>query len=264
MEKALVTLTPSEAKRLIGKAVSKMDVVKKALDKGIVVIAPGTTNAFVAEEILGMKIDKGKFAIGIITSNGTCITRQRTRLKEIVIRDGKLTELSIKDVLDELGPEDVFIKGANAIDPFGNAGVFLGSPTGGTLGMSIGVLLARGVKIVIPASLEKLTPFPIEELARRLGNRKLKYSMKLPIGMMPLPGDVVTEVEAFRILFGCECIPVGGVGVNGERCYLLEGEDLEGVWKEISKIKGEPRIVVEEENCNECKLQCWKYSKITA
>ncbi|MEM2178373.1 MAG: hypothetical protein QXI49_04375 [Candidatus Methanomethylicaceae archaeon] len=263
MEKALITLNSYEAKRLIGKAISKMDVIKKALNKGIIVITLGTTNAFIAEEILGIKIDKGKFAIGIITSNGTCITNQKTRLKELIIKNGKLTDLSIKDVLDELGPEDVFIKGANAIDPFGNVGVFLGSPTGGTLGMSIGVLLARGVKIIIPISLEKLVPYSIEELIQKLGNRKFKYSMKMPVGMMLLPGEVITEIEAFRILFGCECIPIGGGGINSERCYLIEGENLEEVWKEIMKIKGEPKIIVEEENCDNCKIQCWKYSKIT-
>lgn len=261
MEKALITLTSSEAKRLIGKAISKMEAVREALNKGTVVIALGTTNAFVAEEILGIKIDKGRFAIGVITSNGTCVTNQKTRLKELIIRNGKLTELSIKDVLNELGPDDVFIKGANAIDPFGNVGVFLGSPTGGTLGMSIGVLLARGVKIIIPISLEKLIPYSIEELIRKLGNRRFKYSMKMPVGMMLLPGEVITEIDAFRILFGCECIPIGGGGINGERCYLLEGENLEETWKEIMKIKGEPRIVVEEEECDDCNIQCWKFSR---
>ncbi|MCS7098681.1 MAG: hypothetical protein NZ922_06860, partial [Candidatus Methanomethyliaceae archaeon] len=248
MERALITLTPSEAKRLIGKAVAKMEPIKAALKKGIIVICLGTTNAFVAEEILGMKIEKGRFAIGIITSHGTCITNPDYRLKELIIRDGKLTELTIKDVLDELGPNDVFIKGANAIDPYGNAGVFLGSPTGGTLGISIGVLLSRGVKIIIPVSLEKFTPYPIDDLILRLGNRRFNYSMKMPVGMMLLPGEIVTEIEAFKILFECECIPIGGGGINGgERCYLLEGEKLEEVWKEIMKIKGEEKIIVEEE-----------------
>ncbi|MGC8936491.1 MAG: hypothetical protein ACP5KV_03905 [Candidatus Methanomethylicaceae archaeon] len=145
MERALVTITPSEAKRLIGKAVASMEPVLNAMKKGIIVICLGTTNAFVAEEITGKEIrEKGRFAIGIITPRGTCVTDPSSRMKELVIRNGKVTELTMKDVLDELGPDDVFIKGANAIDPFGNAGVFLGSQTGGTLGMSIGILLSRG------------------------------------------------------------------------------------------------------------------------
>lgn len=262
MERALITLTPSEAKRLIGKAVAQMEPVREALREGIVVICLGTTNAFVAEEVIGKEVkEKGRFAIGIITPRGTCITSSKTRFKEIVIRKGNVTELPLKDVLGELGPNDVFIKGANAIDPFGNAGVFLGSQTGGTVGMSLGILLSRGVKVIVPVSLEKLIPCPIGEVIPRLGNRRFRYSMSLPVGMMPLPGEVVTEVEAINILFGCEGFPIGGGGVNdaeGSRCYLLEGEELSNAWEGISRIKGEPRIVVEEENCGECKMGCWR------
>ncbi|MCQ5362066.1 MAG: hypothetical protein NO482_01400 [Candidatus Methanomethylicia archaeon] len=268
MERALVTLTPSEAKRLIGRAVAAMEPVRYALKNGTVVICLGTTNAFVAEEVMGAEIkEKGKFAIGIITSRGTCITNPSSRLKELVIREGKLTELSMKDVLNDLGPNDVFIKGANAIDPFGNAGVFLGSQTGGTLGMSIGVLLSRGVKIIVPVSLEKLIPYSIWEIVPRVGNRKFRYAMKMPVGMMPLPGEVVTEVEAFNILFGCECYPIGGGGINGGeggKCYLLEGENLESAWKEVIKVKGESSVVAEEEDCKDCNMQCWRLAKIDA
>lgn len=261
MERALVTITPSEAKRLIGKAVASMEPVLNAMKKGIIVICLGTTNAFVAEEIIGKEIrEKGKFAIGIITPRGTCVTDPSSRMKELVIRDGKVTELTMKDVLDELGPDDVFIKGANAIDPLGNAGVFLGSQTGGTLGMSIGILLSRGVKVIVPVSLEKLIPYPIADIIPKVGNRKFRYSMSLPVGMMPLPGEVVTEVEAFNILFGCECFPIGGGGINGgegSRCYLLEGERLEEAWEGIMKIKGEAKVVAEEEDCKKCKMLCW-------
>ncbi|MCX8182455.1 MAG: hypothetical protein N3D12_04995 [Candidatus Methanomethyliaceae archaeon] len=268
MERALVTITPSEAKRLIGKAVALLEPVRSALKKGTIVICLGTTNAFVAEEIMGKEIrERGNFAIGIITPLGTCITNPKNRLKELVIRDGKVTELSMKDVLDDLGPEDVFIKGANAIDPFGNAGVFLGSQTGGTLGMSIGVLLSRGVRVIIPVSLEKLIPCPIGEIIPKVGNRRFRYSMKMPVGMMLLPGEIVTEVEAFNILFGCECFPIGGGGVNGgegARCYLLEGEKLDEVWKGIMKIKGEERVIAQEANCKDCNMQCWRFARIDA
>ncbi|MEM3365622.1 MAG: hypothetical protein QXM93_04310 [Candidatus Methanomethyliaceae archaeon] len=268
MERALVTLTPSEAKRLIGKAVAMMEPVKSAMKRGTIIICLGTTNAFVAEEIIGKEIkEKGNFAIGIITPRGTCITNPNKRMKELVIRDGKVTELSMKDVLDELGPDDVFIKGANAIDPFGNAGVFLGSHTGGTLGMSVGILLSRGVRVVVPVSLEKMIPYPIGEIIPRVGNRRFRYSMRMPVGMMLLPGEVVTEVEAFNILFGCECFPIGGGGVNGgegAKCYLLEGENLEEAWKGIMKIKGEERVLAEEENCKSCNMQCWRFARSDA
>jgi len=268
MERALVTITPTEAKRILGKAVATMEPVRNALKKGTIVICLGTTNAFVAEEIIGREVkDKGKFAIGIITPRGTCITNPSSRFKELIIKDGRVTEISLKEVLDELGTDDVFIKGANAIDPFGNAGVFLGSQVGGTLGMSIGVLLSRGVKVIVPVSLEKLIPYPIAEIIPRVGNRRFRYSMRMPVGMMPLPGEIVTEVEAFNILFGCKCIPIGGGGINGgegARCYILEGGNLEGAWKEVLRIKGEEKIIAEEMNCKNCNMQCWRFAEVDA
>jgi hypothetical protein len=55
----------------------------------------------------------------------------------IVIRRGKLVppEPTMEEVLKNFGPESVFIKGANAVDPpRGNVGVFTAHPSGGTMG----------------------------------------------------------------------------------------------------------------------------------
>lgn len=242
----LVTLTPPEAKRLIGRGVASLPQVRRALTEGTVVIAPGTTNAYVYEEMTGERIDRGRFAIGIVTRHGTCVSKASMRMPEIVLSHGEKTGQRIKDVLDTLGPDDVFIKGANAVDPWGNAGVYLGSPTGGTIGMSIGTLLARGVQVVVPVSLEKLVPFSISEIIPEMGNRRFAASMQMPVGMMEIPGKVVTEMEAIRILFGC-------------RCYVLEGDagSLGEAWAYLRSIKGEPAVPVEEESCYECKMNCF-------
>ena len=49
---AQLTLTPSEGKRLIAKAISCLEQVQQAYKDGIVIIATSTTTAFVAEEVL--------------------------------------------------------------------------------------------------------------------------------------------------------------------------------------------------------------------
>jgi len=64
--KACVVLNENMSKRLIAKGVVAMPLVKNALAKGTVVITLGTTNAIVAEEILGRPIDRGAFAAGFI------------------------------------------------------------------------------------------------------------------------------------------------------------------------------------------------------
>ena len=59
-------LTVAESKRLIGKAVAQMPIVKNALANGMVIIIKGTTNAYVAEEITGKKTDHAAFVTGRI------------------------------------------------------------------------------------------------------------------------------------------------------------------------------------------------------
>ncbi|MDI6811737.1 MAG: hypothetical protein QMD80_08765, partial [archaeon] len=51
-EKILITLTPSESKRLIAKGVKNLEEVQRALKHGTIIITLGTTNAYVVEEIL--------------------------------------------------------------------------------------------------------------------------------------------------------------------------------------------------------------------
>lgn len=45
-------ITPSAGKRLIGIALAKHPVIRNVLNKGTLVIIAGTTNGYVAEEIL--------------------------------------------------------------------------------------------------------------------------------------------------------------------------------------------------------------------
>ena len=63
--KRQVVLTVAESKRLIAKGVAASTVVKKAMKDGIVVIAAGTTNAYVLEELWGRRIDKRRYRMGI-------------------------------------------------------------------------------------------------------------------------------------------------------------------------------------------------------
>ncbi|MHC4574780.1 MAG: hypothetical protein ACYS76_11740 [Planctomycetota bacterium] len=61
---AQIVLTVSESKRLIAKAVAEMPIVKEALTKGMVIVCKGTTNTYVAEELLGRKIPHGAYVYG--------------------------------------------------------------------------------------------------------------------------------------------------------------------------------------------------------
>ncbi|MEM2942123.1 MAG: hypothetical protein QXT81_01735, partial [Candidatus Bathyarchaeia archaeon] len=65
-----VTLTPPESKRLIAKAVAKLDAVEKARKKGIILVGASTTCAFVLEELTKRKIARG-YGCGITMPRGT-------------------------------------------------------------------------------------------------------------------------------------------------------------------------------------------------
>jgi ATP-dependent protease Clp ATPase subunit len=47
-------ITPSAGKRLIAKTLANHPAIRKALKNGTIVIVAGTTNGYVAEEILNM------------------------------------------------------------------------------------------------------------------------------------------------------------------------------------------------------------------
>jgi hypothetical protein len=123
---ALVVLTPAESKRLIAKAVAILPEVKRALAQGTVIIALGTTNAFVVEEILGINLSKSCYTAGYIGGGELRTTSAEIRLGTCVLKKGKKVEMPVEDALKGFGPEDVIVKGANAIDPWGNAGVLTG------------------------------------------------------------------------------------------------------------------------------------------
>lgn len=256
---AVVTLTSSESKRLVAKAVAKMDVVNRALKEGSIIIAVGTTNSFVAEEILGRKIDRDHFSAGIITPQGLGITSLSKRLYPILVRHGEVSEVKSADlrkVCDELSSKDVAIKGANALDCQGNAGVITLDPSGGTMGAIWNAINNRGVKLIVPVGLEKMVPSSISDIKKKLGEGKARIWKQMgvpPYKIYLLPGEVVTEIEAFRILSNAEATPVaaGGIGgAEGSITLLLQGneENVKKAWEIANQIKGEPPIRGDQQN----------------
>jgi len=266
--KAVVVLTTSESKRLIGKAIAKLDIVEQAFKKGRILLARSTTNAFVAEEILGINIDKGKFAAGIVVPKGLCANQAATR-RFIFIQKGKVQkDVPYSKAVNQLEGGDVFIKSANALDTRGAAGILAASSEGGRIGMAIGTIMARGVHLIIPVGLEKLIPGPISETVEHLGIGTLDYSMGLPIGMIPVCGRTVSEIEALKVLSGAKAIPIAAGGVNGaEGAVVLaingENEEVTKAIEVIEEIKGEPVIKVPSTDCTKCLwTNCPKYSGI--
>jgi len=244
-----ITLTPAESKRLIAKAVVKLSEIKKAFKNGIIVIGVGTTNAYVAEELLGQEIEHERFVAGVVLPKGTCVLPAERRLKEIVIRKGKIIDAKMDDVLPELTSGDVFLKGANALDFSGTAGVLIAGKGGGTIGRSLGTIMSKGVNLIIPVGLEKFIPGSIKNVAPLAGMDKVIFSTGTPVGMMPIHGKVITELEAIKILSGAEAIVMakGGVsGAEGAVTLMVRGtpKQLRQVTLLAKAVKGENPLTI--------------------
>ncbi len=256
--KAQLTLTPAESKRLIAMAVKEHPAVKKALKEGIVAIGLGLTNSFVVEEILGEEIEKERYVAGFIDERGACVVPESRRLKDVVLEKGKRRDERVADAVKRMKNTDVFIKGANAIDPEGMAGVMMASPLGGTIA-TLGILKARGTRIIIPVGLEKLIPHSINDISTLTGIYEMDYSNGIPVGIMPVCGELITEIEAFDILTGTEAVPIGSGGVGnayGSKTFLLTGSDL-GIKKAVEivkSIKGETEVRPPRGNCMDCEF----------
>ena len=264
--RALFVFTPSEAKRLIGKAVANLEEVKKAKDTGNILIGHGSTNVYVAEEILGRDVVTDRFNrdtyLSGVTLRGTlCSTMGKEKPPILLVRRGVVEppEATMSEILRDFGRDSVFIKGANAVDPEGNAAVFMAHPEGGTIGWSMGMILARGIRLIVPVGLEKLIP-SVRKAVSMCGQQTLDYSQGLKVGLFPLSSaTVVTEIEALNILAGVESFHVasgGSSGSEGAVTVVAEGKSPE-IGKAIEiveSIKGEPPMMPRKAICEMCRL----------
>ena len=259
MMRALFVFTPPESKRFIAKAVSQLPEVTKAKETESILIAHGSTNVRVAQEILGQCPEPDKFLSGEVINGILCITQAEEKPPMIVVRKGKLVPpaLTMEETLEGFGAGSVFIKGANAVDPEGNAGVYVAHPSAGTIGFAYGILSARGIQMIVPVGLEKLVP-SIKKAAQHVGQDTLYYCMGIKIGMLPIVNaKVITEVEAFQVLFGLEAVHIGSGGVNGSEGSVVlaaegEKEKLDQAIELIESIKGEPPLRPKKSLCSNC------------
>lgn len=260
--KLMLTLTPSESKRLIAKAVAALPQVQKALEKGRIIIANGTTNAYIVEEITGQSIeDKYRYTAGIVTDGVACVTPAASRLEPVVLINGAQVKRGWTEVLEDFTADDVFIKGANAIDIAGNVGILLGGKGGGTIGKAIGYLCTVGSHLIIPVGLEKLIP-SVSTAAAETGTDLIDFSLGLKCGLMILnTGLAITEIEAVNVLFGLEAIQIAAGGVGGSEgavTLLVQGhpDKVERCMEFIKRIKGEQLIAGTKRPCTHCPEPC--------
>jgi hypothetical protein len=210
-------ITPAAGKRLIAKGVAAHPAVQARMKKGTLAVLAGTTNGYVAQEILkqlGQEQDFSPKAFfrGITRAPGSGKTRKEEFPGDVIIVDGKWQKgKTIFDVIEQLGKGDVVLKGANCVNLYQEkAGVLIGHPEGGTIGAVIPKVIGKRVKLIVPVGLEKRITEDIDAVADLL-NDPVSSGPR----MMPMPGEVITELEALKILTHTEPVLTAAGGIDG-------------------------------------------------
>jgi hypothetical protein len=249
LQQGVLVLNPAESKRLIAKAVAGLPEVRWAYANGRLAVTNGTTNAYVLEELTGEKVAPYRFSIGMVASGMLTMSAKDDRVGSKFFVKGEIVQMESRDFMKELQKGDVVIKGGNAVDEQGNAGVLVGNETGGTIGAVFGIACVRGIPIIMPIGLEKFIP-SVPEAATGWGQLTLTYAMGLPCWLTPVTtGLVMTEIQALGLLAGVRArlVAAGGVGGSeGAVVLLLEGyeENLAKAIAIVNEVKGEPSAEV--------------------
>lgn len=245
---ATVRLTVSESKRLIAKGISANKEVRKRLQSGMVIITLGTTNTYIAEELAGLQAPRGSFVTGRIYPTGKeDFAKDLKRRSEIVLVNGKISNLSYAEALARMSEKDIVLKGANMLNyAKRQAAVCVGAPDGGTVAKLRKYTDQGKGRWIVPIGLEKETTqdlFEIQRLVNENPNRA-----KGTVRLNATQGNVYTEIEAIKEFADIDVFVTakGGVaGAEGGVSLLLCGteDEVEKALSVIEQVIGEPEFV---------------------
>jgi hypothetical protein len=233
-----VMLTPAAGKRLIAKAMVLHPAVQRSLESGMLVIIAGTTNGYVAEEILRSigqfrGFSRRHFFRGIVLPPQIPEIEGKEFPGDVVIVNGKWQKgKTIFDVANDIQEGDVILKGASALDVTQRrAAVFIGDSKGGTTLTLLQAVIGRRAKLIIPVGLEKRITDRLDDMVLKINSPGVEGPR-----LMPLQGEVVTEIESISLISGAkaELFAAGGVA-GAEGC----------VWLAVSGTRTEERRIKE-------------------
>jgi hypothetical protein len=236
-----------------------MPEVQKAKRDGIIMLKGGTTVSAVAEALCGEKLKIS----GRISPRGTVAAGNANArgVHTLILRRGKPEPGTdrMAEVAREMGPEDVAICSVNIFDTQGRGAIRAGKDLGGEMGTVYPALEAEGVRCIIPAGLEKLSPLPLNAASRAAGRKAPRWSMGMAVGLIMVPGEIITEHEALSLLGYERHWLIGRGGINGAEgsCTFLAEDGREELNRLIELIRTMKNAVESgtEDSLPEC-LRC--------
>ncbi len=242
-------LTVAMGKRLIARGLMADPDVQDAMMNHRLLIASGTTNAYVAEEALKFigddtPFDKRLYHRGITVAPGAKIQPGQTSF-DLLIDHGKACfDRTVFEIAPELTEGDMIVKGGNALYMpecgAAQAGVLIGHPQGGTLMPIIAAAIGRRVKLIVPIGVEKRVLMPIYPLAQT-ANAAPGEGPRLA----PIPGTPYTELDALDQLYDAypNILAAGGaMGAEGGIYFTIsdDAEIIERVKSLVKELRDEP------------------------
>ncbi|PLX17725.1 MAG: hypothetical protein C0601_06755 [Candidatus Muiribacterium halophilum] len=221
-----VVLVPAQSKRLIAKAFLQSEVFSGAIKDKKIIICKGTTNSYVVEEFLKKKIDKERFTTGVVMPGGEYWI-ENEKMLEYVIDKGVANERNLCDVIKEINPGDIILKGANSINyAKETAGILIRHPEGGTVKRIFEAVFGKRANLIIPVGLEKEVSYDLDEVSLMLSEDDCCEECPR---MYSFKAQLFTEIEAIKVLtlgkVSSYHIATGGIkGAQGAIRLLLNGE----------------------------------------
>lgn len=248
MKKVQVTLTVEEGKRVIALGLLKHTIFENARKQGKILFKGGTTVSKITEEFLDVPLRIS----GRITKRGTVSNKEKTEGSHSIIYnkgDWRDIDDDIVDVVRRLSGNDLIVCGANAIDHKGNAAIMAGSVGGGNVGKSLSSWYTEGIKIIIPAGIEKMIPGDLNHIMGKASRTGKLLSWGMAVGLMPLKGEIFTEIDAIKQLANVECFAIGAGGLGAAQgsvtleIWAQKDEEFQKVTKILKEIKLEDQEI---------------------
>ena len=240
--RAQITLTVAEAKRLIAKGIAKRPEVQEALAHGRILLKGGTTVSAICEELCG----KALSVSGRVTPKGTKSSSELEQLWTSALLEGGCPRNitgEFQQATMELTRDDVVILGANAYDHHGNAAMMMGRQWGAGPGSALSGIMGEARNIIIAVGTENLIQGSLNEVIGDTARTAVDFAMGMAVGLMPLCGEIYTELEAIKTLARVHprIIGKGGIrGAEGATTLIIDGEknEVQRVFQLARSLKG--------------------------
>ncbi len=225
-----VRLTVAEGKRLIAKGLLENSDVKAKLEKGMVIIARGSTNTYIAEEFVNFDAPRGALVSGkILPAKSADFSKNIDKASEVVIVDGAVVDMPFAKALESMQDGDIIFKGANLMNyNLGQSAVCIGAANGGTVGALKPYVGEGKGRWITPVGLEKdcsAELFQYSEMLAAAEGRKGTTLLEVTTD-----SEIYTEIEAIKEFANVDVYPIakGGIaGAEGGISLMLCGSMIE-------------------------------------